>query len=177
MDAFTTNTPLPPASPDSSPENSRAAGAPALLLACGNALREDDGVGLRIAEAVEQIFPASRLRTVAAQQFTPEMAADLAATDLAIFVDASVGDDPGAIRIHHITACDDSAQTHQLEPAALLAMAGSLCGHTPAHAFALTVGAGKLGYGTEIAGPVRQAIPRACRLVGNLLNAFSRIQA
>ena len=73
---------------------------PALLLACGNSLREDDGVGLRIAEAAEQLFPASRLRIVAAQQFTPEMAADLAATDLAIFVDASVGDDPGAIRVH-----------------------------------------------------------------------------
>ena len=71
----------------------------------------------------------------------------------------------------------DLADTHRLEPPALLAMAGSLCGHTPAHAFALTVGAGHLGYGTEIAGPVRQAIPRACRLVGNLLNAFSREQA
>jgi len=165
MDAFTTNTPLPPAS------------APALLLACGNALREDDGVGLRIAEAVEQLFPASRLRIVAAQQFTPEMAADLAATDLAIFVDACVADDPGAIRIHAVAARDDSAQTHRLEPPALLAMAESLCGHAPAHAFALTVGAGRLGYGSEMAGPVRQAIPRACRLVGNLLNAFSRSQA
>ena len=62
---------------------------PALLLACGNSLRQDDGVGLRIAEAAEQLFPASRLRIVAAQQFTPEMAAELAATELVIFVDAS----------------------------------------------------------------------------------------
>ena len=165
MDPLTTTTPLPPAS------------APALLLACGNSLREDDGVGLRIAEAVEQVFPASRLRTVAAQQFTPEMAADLASTDLAIFVDACTGDDPGAIRIHAVAACADSVETHRLEPPALLAMAGALCGHTPAHAFALTVGAGHLGYGTEVVGPVRQAIPRACRLVGNILHAFSRTQA
>jgi hydrogenase maturation protease len=150
---------------------------PALLLACGNSLREDDGVGLRIAEAVEQLIPASRLRIVAAQQFTPEMAADLAATDLAIFVDACVADDPGAIRVCSVAPSSDFPETHRLEPSALLAMAGSLCGHTPAHAFALTVGAGRLGYGTEIAGPVRQAIPRACRLVTNLLAAFTPPQA
>ena len=172
MDAITTKTPLPPASAASSRN-----GSPALLLACGNSLREDDSVGLRIAEAVEQLVPASRLRIVTAQQFTPEMAADLAATDLAIFVDASVGDDPGAIRVWPVAAIADSPQTHRLDPPALLAMAGALCGHTPAHAFALTVGAERLGYGTEIAGPVRQAIPRACRLVGNLLSAFSRTQA
>lgn len=165
MDPFTTTAPSPPAT------------APALLLACGNSLREDDGVGLLIAEAMEHFFPASRLHIVAAQQLTPEMAAELAATDLAIFVDACLGDDPGAIRVHAVVACADSVETHLLEPPALLAMAGSLCGHTPAHAFALTVGAGHLGYGTQVGGPVRQAIPRACRLVGNLLHAFSRAQA
>ena len=175
MDAITTKTPLPPAS---GPSLGKAVdGSPALLLACGNLLREDDGVGLRIAEAVEQLFPASRLRIVAAQQFTPEMAAELAATDLAIFVDACVDDDPGAIRIFPVASSNEPPETHRLDAPALLAMAGSLCGHTPARAFALTVGAGHLGYGTEIAGPVRQAIPRACRLVGNLLSAFSRPQA
>jgi hydrogenase maturation protease len=178
MDATKTKSPLPPALAEIPWAASRtAAGAPALLLACGNSLREDDGVGLRIAEAVEQLFPASSLRIVAAQQFTPEMAADLAATDLAIFVDASVGDDPGAIRVSAVAPSPDFQETHRLDPPALLMMAESLCGHTPARAFAVTVGAGRLGYGTEIAGPVRQAIPRACRLVGNLLSAFGRHQA
>ena len=77
-------------------------GGPALLLACGNSLRQDDGVGLRIAEAAEKLFPASRLRIVAAQQFTPEMAADLAATELVIFVDACAADEPGA---NGVAAC------------------------------------------------------------------------
>jgi hydrogenase maturation protease len=174
MDAARANTPTPPTSAALS---RTAAGAPALLLACGNSLRQDDGVGLRIAEAAEQFIPASRLRIVAAQQFTPEMAADLAATDLVIFVDACAADDPGAIRVCPVAASADAVETHRLDPPALLAMASSLCGHTPAHAFALTVGAGRFGYGTEIAGPVRQAIPRACRLVTNLLSAFSRTQA
>lgn len=160
------------ASPPPAPSEADARG-PALLLACGNSLRQDDGVGLRIAEAAEQLFPASRLRIVAAQQFTPEMAADLAATELAIFVDASVADDPGSIRVFPLEPCDDLPGTHGIDPPALLAMAQSFCGHMPAHAFALTIGAGRFGYCEEMSGPLRQAVPRALRLVTNLVTAFT----
>jgi len=146
---------------------------PALLLACGNSLRRDDGVGLKIAEAAEHLFPASRLRIVAATQFTPEMAAELAETELAIFVDASADDEPGSIRVLPVTAHDDNPETHRLDPPALLAMAQSLCGHAPARAFVLTIGAGSFGYGEEISGPLRQAVPRALRLVTNLVAAFA----
>jgi hydrogenase maturation protease len=145
-----------------------------LLLACGNSLREDDGVGLRIAEAAEHLFPATRLRIVAAHQLTPEMAADLAATELAIFVDASVADDPGSIRVFPIEPCGDLPGTHGIDPPALLAMARSFCGHVPAHSFALTIGAGRFGYCEEMTGPLRQAVPRALRLVSNLVAAFAQ---
>lgn len=149
--------------------------APALLLACGNTLRQDDGVGLRIAEAAEQLFPVSRLRIVAAHQFTPEMAADLASTELAIFVDANACDEPGAIRCAPVCACAGTPETHRLDPPALLAMAQSICGHAPAHAFALTVGASHFGYGEDVTGPLRQAIPRAVRLLTSLVGAFAKI--
>ena len=145
---------------------------PALLLACGNSLRQDDGVGLRIAEAAEQVFPGSRLRIIAAPQFTPEMASDLAATDLAFFVDASAADEPGAIRVRAVGACRAPAETHGLDPPALLALAEELSGHAPARAFVLSVGAASLRYGEDLSGPLRHAVPRAVRLLGNLLAAF-----
>lgn len=145
---------------------------PALLLACGNSLREDDGVGLRIAEAAEHLFPASRLRIVSSQQFLPEMAADLAATDLVIFVDASAADEAGAIRVVPVAPCREALDTHRLDPPALLAMAQTFCGHAPARAFALTVGASRFGYGEELSGPMRQAVPRAVRLLTSLVSAF-----
>lgn len=150
----------------------KAGARPALLLACGNSLRQDDGVGLRIAEAAEQLFPASRLRIVAAPQFTPEMAADLAKTDLALFVDASAADEPGAIRVRPVGPCAAPAETHGLDPPALLALAEELSGHAPARAFVLTIGAADFRYGEELSGPIRQVIPRAVRLLGNLLTAF-----
>ena len=177
MGALPTHTCPPTARAEKADANHGLAGAPALLLACGNSLREDDGVGLRIAEAVEKLLPEARLRVVAAQQFTPEMAADLAASHLVIFVDACAGDDPGAIRVCAVAPRADSRETHRLDPPALLAMAGSLFGHIPEHAFALTVGAAQFGYRTEVSGPLRQAIPRACRLVENLLTALGLPQA
>lgn len=154
------------------PPQKKTAARPALLLACGNSLRQDDGVGLRIAEAAEQLFPASRLQIVAAAQFTPEMAVDLAATDLAFFVDASACDEPGAIRIRPVGPCAAPAETHGLDPPALLALAEEVSGRAPARAFVLSVGAARLGYGEDLSGPLRQAVPRAVRLLGNLLAAF-----
>lgn len=147
-------------------------GAPALLLACGNSLRQDDGVGLQIAGAAEQLFPASRLRIIAAPQFTPEMTAELAATDLALFVDASASDEPGAIRVTPVAACAEAAETHRLDPSALMALAQQVCGHAPARAFVVTIGAQSFGYGEDLSGRVRQAVPRAVRLLGNLITAF-----
>lgn len=154
-----------------------------MLLACGNSLRGDDGVGLRIAEAVEELLPASRLRIVAVQQWTPELAGDLAEAGLAIFVDASATDEAGEIRVRAIAGPAEPGEwpglethrldPHRLEPEALMALAQQLCGHGPARAFAVTVGAGSFQYGEEISGKVRQAVPRAVRLVGNLVAAFA----
>lgn len=155
------------------PREESSVRVPALLLACGNSLRQDDGVGLRIADAVEQLLPASHLRVVAGQQFTPEMAADVAAAELAIFVDASAADEPGAIRVAAVAARGDTPETHRLDAPALLAMAETLCGHAPAQAFTVTVGAAHFDYGEELSGELRQAVPRAVRLVENLVRAFT----
>lgn len=147
---------------------------PALLLACGNSLRQDDAIGLRIAEAAEHLVPANQLRIVSAQQFTPEMAAELAETELAIFVDASATDEPGAIRCQPVVPCPEAPDTHKLDPPGLLALAARVCGHAPAQAFALTVGASHFDFGEEISGPLRQAVPRAVRLVRSLVGAFRK---
>lgn len=144
-----------------------------LLLACGNSLRQDDGIGLKIAEAAERRFPSSCLRVIAAPQWTPEMAADLAATDLAIFVDANIADEPAAVRVTALSASSDISGSHCLNPSSLLAMSRAFCGRTPARAFALTVGAASFGYAEELSGALRQAVPQALRLLECLLGICS----
>ncbi|HTV83436.1 MAG TPA: hydrogenase maturation protease [Acidobacteriaceae bacterium] len=175
--------------------------APAVLLACGNPLRQDDGVGWRIAETVERMadrgFPESRLQIIAVQQWTPELAEHLAGAELAIFVDASAVDEPGAIRVREVSSPTsvkaeqsgstrfrlaqartwgrraEVSETHGLEPAELMALAERVCGHAPARAFVLTVGGEWFQYGEEISRRVQQSVPRAVRLVGNLVAAFA----
>jgi hydrogenase maturation protease len=154
-------------------ETGSAGKAPAILLACGNELRRDDGVGLEIARAAEQTFPNTRLRIVAMQQWTPELVEEIAGTALAIFVDACVDDEPGGIRVRPLKASNKPADTHRPEPAGLLGLAQQVCGHAPARAFAVTVGAESFQYGEGISGRVRQAVPRVLRLLENLVTAFS----
>ena len=129
-------------------------------------------MGLRIAAAAEDRMPASLLTVVAAQQFTPEMAADLAKTNLAIFVDASTADEPGAIRVTSVSIRSETPDSHRLDPPALLSLVQQLCGHAPARAFVLTIGAGSFDYGENISPALRTAVPKAVRLIRNLIEAF-----
>ncbi len=180
MRATHAETHLPPA-PAVTPAVSAAGncGAP-VLLACGNPLRQDDGVGWRIADAARFGMPG--LRTVVVQQWTPELVEEIADAKLAIFVDASVRDEAGAIRVGVLRSPKAAqgdhtrgiqAETHQLDPLALLALAEEVCGHAPARSFLVTVGADSFHYGEDISARVRQAVPRAARLVGNLIATFA----
>lgn len=171
------------------------------MLACGNALRQDDGVGLEIAAAAERVFGDAQLRVVAVQQWTPELASEITGAALAIFVDASATDEPGAIRVRQLCSPTSAkiwqkwgtqrptlsqkarrgwgtqdasiSETHQMAPAELLALAEVIGGHAPERAFIVTVGAGSFQYGEDVSGTVRQAVPRVVRLVGNLMTAFA----
>src|ERR1700690_2062792 len=59
-----------------------------LVLACGNTLRSDDGIGLRLAEwAAERFRDDGHVRVVARQQWTPDLAKDIAGADSVLFVD------------------------------------------------------------------------------------------
>lgn len=136
-----------------------------LILACGNTLRSDDGVGLRIAEwAAERFHGDSAVRVIARQQWTPELAEDIAAADAVLFIDSSVESAPGRVSLIPVTPEEDAinSSTHHLDASKLLALARELYGSTAAHAMILTIGAGSIGLGESLSGPVEAALPRAC---------------
>src|ERR1039458_10123617 len=57
-----------------------------LVLACGNTLRSDDGVGLRLAEwAAHRFRDDSNVRVLARQQWTPDLAEEIAASESVLF--------------------------------------------------------------------------------------------
>jgi hydrogenase maturation protease len=135
-----------------------------LVLACGNSLRRDDGVGLKLAEwAAERFQENSDVRVVARQQWTAELAEDIAAAESVLFVDASIKSRPGRVSLVAVPSNRGSgdAGSHHMQAHELLGLTRNLYGSIAAHAMLLTVGAGSTELGEELSDPVEAALPRA----------------
>jgi hydrogenase maturation protease len=69
-----------------------------LILACGNTLRSDDGVGLWLADWAEKHFASQHgVRIIADHQWTPELALDVAHAQSVLFIDCSLDSKPGSL--------------------------------------------------------------------------------
>ncbi len=141
-----------------------------LLLACGNPLRGDDGFGLHLAEAAALRFAPTQLRIVAAQQWTPEMSAEIALATVVVFADASMTTPPGQVVLTPIDTAQASKgaafgsirETHQINPARLLACTEAWYGHRPHRAYLLTAGAVSLNHTDRLSSDMLEsAIPAA----------------
>src|SRR6266567_6718731 len=115
-----------------------------LILACGNTLRSDDGIGPWLADwAADHFASNAQVRTIIRQQWTPDLAEDIASANSVLFVDCSVESAPGQI---HLTAVhpaqpNPGLATHHTGAPELLALAHELYGTTPAISLLLTIGA------------------------------------
>jgi hydrogenase maturation protease len=135
-----------------------------LVLACGNTLRGDDGVGPKLAAWAEERFRQEpEVRVISRQQWTPELAEEIAAVDSVLFVDASVKPPPGRVRLAPVSSrVDPSApDSHHLTANQLLGLARSLYGSIKSHAMLLTVAVGSTELGETFSAPVEAALPRA----------------
>jgi hydrogenase maturation protease len=139
-----------------------------LILACGNPLRRDDGVGHWLAEWAERRFAdQASVRVIARQQWTPELAEEIAAAESVLFLDCSVESAPGSV---HLTPVEPAAggqgiATHHLGAPELLALARELFNSLPQNAQLLTIGAGSTELGEDLSPAVTAALPEACRLI------------
>ena len=137
-----------------------------LVLACGNTLRSDDGVGPWLADWVEARFAAEpAVRVIARQQWTPDLAEDIAQAASVLFIDCAVDASPGALRFHpvHPARPESGLATHHTGASELLALTRELCGFQPADAQLLTIGAGSIQMGESFSAGVQSALPDACR--------------
>jgi hydrogenase maturation protease len=139
-----------------------------LILACGNTLRGDDGAGPWLAEWAEKRFAAeSGVRALIRQQWSPELAEEIAHSQSILFLDCSVDSVPGAVELLPVapaTAVQGLA-THHLGAAELLALSRELYKSLPANALLLTIGAESTELGEVFSNAVTAALPIACRLI------------
>src|SRR5487761_1963133 len=123
-----------------------------LILACGNTLRGDDGVGPWLASWAEERFGGdARVRVVASQQWTLELVDEVAGAESVLFIDCSAASEPGANSVTSVEAAADSQGlgTHHLGASELMAVARDLYDSLPRAALLLTVGAGSLELGED----------------------------
>jgi hydrogenase maturation protease len=139
-----------------------------LILACGNPLRGDDGVGPHLAAWAEERFVGTPgLRIISRQQWTPELAADLAKAEAAIFIDCSVAMPPGTTILAQVAPArkTDAPATHQLDATELLELTNELYASLPRSALLLTIGAGSVELHEGFSEAVAAALPAAQTLL------------
>jgi hydrogenase maturation protease len=147
----------------------------ALVLACGNALRGDDGVAMHIASCLRNGLCDPDTYIHSEHQWTPELAEPISKAELVIFLDASASVEPGRIACQALQPIYKSSGslTHQTSPATLLALAETLYGAYPARAYLLTVGGASFEMAEGLSEPVRRAIPQAIERIKALLSGVT----
>jgi hydrogenase maturation protease len=119
-----------------------------LVIGYGNTLRCDDGIGPKVAEAVE-VLRWPRVRTLVCQQLSPEHAEPVSQSRTVIFVDAAV-DVPNKVQLRKLEPNESSQlMAHAADPRTMLALARDVFGHAP-EAWWLTIPAVKLDFGSEL---------------------------
>ncbi len=135
-----------------------------LILGCGNSLRQDDGVGLWLCAWAQDRFSSEPdLRVIARQQWTPDLAEDIALSRSVLFIDCTVESAPGQVLLREIDAAAPRTGivTHYTDASHLLALAGELYSAAPRKALFLTIGAGSVALGEEFSPAVSAALTDA----------------
>lgn len=134
-----------------------------LVIGYGNTLRRDDGVGPRVAEAIEAMR-LPRVWTLSLPQLSPEHGECLARVKQAIFVDASIDasiDAPGEVHMRPLEpAASTRVTAHSVSAPTLLAIARDLFGRAP-RSWILTISATDLTFGEELSPAVAAAAEAA----------------
>lgn len=125
-------------------------------------------MGPWLAAWAEERFAAQpAVRIIDRQQWTPDLANDIATVESVVFIDCAVDIEPGAIRIApvHPLPAQAGLATHHTGAAELLAMSEELFASRPHNALLLTIGAGSTEMGETFSTSVNDALPDACRML------------
>lgn len=148
----------------------------ALILACGNVIRGDDGVAPFIARYLASNFCDPQTEIISSAQWTPELAEIISQSELVIFLDSSAVLPPGEVHTERVKvgASHPGRLTHSVNPGELLALAMGLYGRAPEDAYLLTIGGQSFEHEEKFSEPVRLSIPDAITQIKALLSGVSQ---
>jgi hydrogenase maturation protease len=141
----------------------------AMVIGYGNELRSDDAIGPRVANVIS-LWHLSDIQAFAVHQLTPELAANLANVNLAIFVDASINSESADVQVESILPDQSSTIIgHGADPRSLLALTKSLYGYCPP-AWLVTVPGVNFELGDSISPIAEKGIGIALTKIINIIN-------
>ncbi len=152
-------------------ESPAAIGAELLVIGYGNSLRRDDGVGPRVAEAIEALnLPG--VQTLVCQLLSPEHADPISRARRVIFVDAAV-DRIDGVHFRKLEPGETSQlMAHAADPRTMLALSRDVFGRVP-EAWWLTIPAIHLGFGTDYSSAAEAGFHSAVAEIKRLADIYS----
>ena len=150
-------------------------GAGVRVIAYGNPLRGDDGVGWHAAGLLAADPRLHGARVLTHHQLVPELASDVSQASLAVLVDASVDGDPGSVRARTVKPRPAAPATwsHHLDPETLAGLAEALYGAAPPMVL-VRVTAGSFAEGDRLSATVERALPAVVEAVAELVTGHAR---
>jgi hydrogenase maturation protease len=135
------------------------------VIGFGNTLRRDDAVGYQIAQQAERLW-SPRIRAIALQQLTPEVVAELAQADRAIFVDArpAVSSLPVCAEAIEPLEQGSASLVHAVTPRFVLGLCKALYGRCP-RSWMIAVPAADFQFGEGLSAIAREGIPQALAVI------------
>lgn len=149
-----------------------------LVIAYGNPLRRDDGVGWKIAKMIEKKVLPRCVQIEVRQQLTPELAEPVSRAARVVFVDARAGGCPGEVSCCRVVPAEGPLRAigHALSPKILLALSQWIYGSVP-EAFMCSVVGSRFELGISFSWEVQQALPAVSSLVWECLSAIDPVAA
>ncbi len=142
-----------------------------LVLGYGNTLRGDDGVGYRLAEAVES-WSLAQVEAYPCHQLTPDLAALIAEQERVFFVDASLPQNPHRpLMFTRLVLRSDPTLTftgHHSTPMDLLILTQQLYGQSPL-AYTLLLPTWLMDYGEDLSPIAQTGLRQGTRWIKELI--------
>ena len=140
-----------------------------LIIAYGNPMRCDDGLGLRAAEELSRLGMLPDIEITTCYQLAPELAEEVSQASLVVFVDAARSGVPGQIVTACVRPCQQrSVFTHDFSPASILGLAQELYGKCP-EAHVVSVCGECFDHGEAISVKVMESLPSLIAVVEKLI--------
>jgi hydrogenase maturation protease len=139
-----------------------------LVIGVGNELRADDGAGRAVVERLAGDERLAGVRTQSVRQLLPDLAPDVAAARLVVFVDAAIDVAPGRVAVGTPAAATPGSFSHHMTPSALLELTRALYAAAP-RAVEVRIGAASVELGDPRSPSVEAAITTAVEAVAAIV--------